>query len=408
MKKIFISYSSFEEKFVEKLKKAIESTFCCEIFAFKESLKSGDEWFGEIRKKLEEANLHIIILSPISVRKPWTYFEAGGTWIKKAKPIPMMLCLSENKISASNPLSKLWHGDFFKEKDVKDLFERMIKEKILLKNREDKKMKNKFAENIIDAIGDEYKILNAFRKIMKKGVSLHKRGIAPVPVILYEAFYEDYGELGKSCGNERDWLKEILDIEVDNKPNGTYHISTYSPAKLGEMIKHFEDLSRQGYIERVDTPLEEFLKETIKKEAASPAEVPDILFKKEKILRKINFKKRPLAGLKNYPIADENDIIVFLQTEEVIFEILKQAQITTGLSPEQVWNSTIRLAQEWWEEYKDYFDYFFTSEQSEVKVFNLGLDSSKGLTLGSFHSLLWNTHYKELGDFLRSWYKILV
>lgn len=403
MKKIFISHSSFEEKFVEKLENALENTFCCEVFAFKESLEFGDEWFEKIRKELEEANLHIILLSPVSVRKPWTYFEAGGTtWIKKTKPIPMMLCLSENKISASNPLSKLWHGNFFKEKDIKELF-KLIKKEIPLHDGGGKKMEDKFVENIIDAVGDEYKILDAFRKIMEKDVrkeqnifSLHKRGIAPVPVILYEAFGEDV-------------LKEKLNIEVKDDHNGNFKISTYdSPAKLGEMVKCFEDLSRQGYIERIDTPLEGFLKKTIRKakeKADFPAEVPVILFKEEKTLRKINLEKDPLAGLKQYPIADENDLVVFLQTKEIIRKILTVANANSGFSPARIWKSIIDFTMGWWEEYKDYFS---NSDQSKIKVLNIDFHNSGDLIMGSFHSLLWNTHYKELGDFLRGWYKISV
>ena len=80
----------------------------------------------------------------------------------------MMLCLSENEISTSNPLSKLWHGNFFKEKDIKKLFEQIIKQKIPLQNGEGKKMKDKFVEDIIGAIGDKYKILEGFKKLWKK------------------------------------------------------------------------------------------------------------------------------------------------------------------------------------------------------------------------------------------------
>ena len=203
--------------------------------------------------------------------------------------------------------------------------------------------------------------------------SLHKRGMAPVPVILYEAFGEDGLSI---CNPEK-----------------------YSPAELGKMVKCFEDLIGQGYIEKIDTPFERCLKKTInkaKEKADFPAEVHSILFKEEKTLRNIDFEKPPLAGLKNYPIVDENDLVVFLQTKEMLSEILKTANVNTGFSPEQTWKSTIDSTKEWWTEYEDY------------KVYHLGYDSSEGLIMGSFHTLLWNTHHKEWGDFMRSWYKLSV
>ncbi len=398
MKNIFITHSSFETSFVKGLKKTLEKTFSCKVFAFQESLRLGDEWIGTIRKNLEEADLHIIVLSPISVGKLWTYFEAGGTWLKEkeTQPILMRFCLSEDEIPPSNPLSNLWHGDFFKKKDVEGLFDR-IKERIPLKNEKGEGMKAGFVECVTSAMGDKYKIFNAFKKIMEKNIRkepnvfpLHKQGIAPVPAILYEAFGKNY-------------LEEKLNAEVDNKPNGNYHISTYSPAKLGEMVKCFKDLTRQGYVKRVETPLEKFLKKTIRKvekRANFPSEVPEILFKEEKVLNKIDTEKKPLKGLKQYPIADEDDLVTFLQTAEVIGKINTVVNKNTGFSPAKIWKSTIDSTKKWWDEYTDYFT---------TKAFNIGDPSGDldGRIMGSFHSLLWYTHYKELGDFLRSWYKIL-
>ncbi len=53
------------------------------------AIYAGDEWMAKIFEALETAKVLISMLSPVSVTRPWTNFEAGAAWMRKAKVIPV-------------------------------------------------------------------------------------------------------------------------------------------------------------------------------------------------------------------------------------------------------------------------------------------------------------------------------
>ena len=325
MKAIFVTYCSFEESFVKKLKKQLEDNFQCKVFAFKESLKYGDEWFGEIGNKLDQSKLHIIVLSPVSINKPWIYFEAGGTWIKKgAQPIPMRLCLSESAICEQSPLSKLWHGDFFKKGDIMKLYEE-IKKRIPLR-RGEKATKDIFVNGIIEALGDKYKILNAFAKFKEVDKALHKMAIAPVPAILRGAFGESWNE--------------GMGIRVSE---GTGRITSWSPPRVAEVKLVFDELEAHGLIRQVETPLQRLLAKIIKKAeqgSTSPLEVPD----------KVMSALFPHEQMKKPELKNRLQLDYVADTDEIIARLHRGAGYLEG-SP--MIDTVISVTNEWFSEYAD-------------------------------------------------------
>jgi|GEM_PF-6528865 len=398
-KKIFITYSSFDEEFVEGLRHAIEITFDnCEVFAFKESLKLEDDWFGRIRNEIANADIHIVVLSPVSVEKPWTYLEAGCTWGRKKTPLVMKLALSEDKIPPSNPLSKIWHGDFFKKEDISRLFNE-IADYIPLKNTARKEeMKEKFIKQITNALGDSYKILEGFKKLTgKKKGKLYAIEPAPVPAILKEAFGDRWQEeIGVQFKEGKVYFKDI--------------------DRIGKIIRAFDSLIRQGLVEKIQTSFEKFLNGVIEKvelKVDSPEKLVSCILRKNPVLSQIYKKeeeewKRSQSKISNFPlldleqnklIVDRSDLIFFLHTQQVIEEILKFISNKKHLAYCRNWYSVITDTKELWDKYECYL-FPLTSESSHGEL-------SSGI-MGIFHSLLASIDitYRNLREFLRSWYKL--
>ena len=220
---VFITCTKFEGKLAEGLKICIEKYFDCNVFFFKESLGT-NEWFKEIKEKLNNTKVHIVFATPISIERPWTYFEAGSTWIKEISPIVIRLFLPVKKLP--DPLNRFWAPDPSEEgtKNIAfKLFQTLSQEFTLKQNIED--IKQGFAKEIEEVFmisNSEYTILKAFKDIIERepGGLLHGMKIAPVIALLVEA--------------------DLWPIDLN--------ANTYDPKKLGNVIDYFNKLENSGII----------------------------------------------------------------------------------------------------------------------------------------------------------------
>ena len=128
--KLFISHAQSDEKFAQAIQHEIEKVFANGVSVFRASspgaIAIGYDWLNEIERKLETAQAVIVIITPISVERPWIWFELGATWLKgragDCKIYP--LCAREMTLnSLPAPLNRLQALSMGKTSDLKLLFQ---------------------------------------------------------------------------------------------------------------------------------------------------------------------------------------------------------------------------------------------------------------------------------------------
>jgi len=126
---IFISHASTDKSVANILKQEIEIVFGDEIEVFVSSLpgsiEPGSDWLKAIQKKLDSATIVVVLITPISINRPWIWFEIGASWLKmtetRRKIFP--LCAPEIEMgSLPEPLSRLQALSLGKIDDIKQFF----------------------------------------------------------------------------------------------------------------------------------------------------------------------------------------------------------------------------------------------------------------------------------------------
>ena len=130
---VFISHASTDGVFANAVKHEIEKVFADGVDVFSTSssgaIGAGSDWLVEIESRLERAQAVITIVTPVSIERPWLWFEVGATWIKgqqkKLKMYP--LCAPEvNPSQLPSPLDRLQALSMGKAADLKLLFQALI------------------------------------------------------------------------------------------------------------------------------------------------------------------------------------------------------------------------------------------------------------------------------------------
>ncbi|MBC6938061.1 MAG: toll/interleukin-1 receptor domain-containing protein [Chloroflexi bacterium] len=83
---IFISHATTDNPIVDILKTQIEQVFAHGIAVFASSvlgvIRPGRSWLDEIKNNLEVARAVIVVVTPVSLNRPWIWFEVGASWSK--------------------------------------------------------------------------------------------------------------------------------------------------------------------------------------------------------------------------------------------------------------------------------------------------------------------------------------
>lgn len=91
--KIFISYIHEEETVAKGVQKFLETLLPSQTDVFLSSdrwkIYAGEIWLDRIRRELGEAKVVILMLSSLSVERPWVNFEAGAAWLTEKAIIPV-------------------------------------------------------------------------------------------------------------------------------------------------------------------------------------------------------------------------------------------------------------------------------------------------------------------------------
>jgi hypothetical protein len=115
------------------VKQEIEKVFANGVNVFCTSspgaIPVGKDWLSDIEEKLAVAQAIVAIVTPVSIERPWLWFEVGATWAKgragECRIYP--LCAAEIELSSlPSPLDRLQALSMGKAADLKLLFEALI------------------------------------------------------------------------------------------------------------------------------------------------------------------------------------------------------------------------------------------------------------------------------------------
>ncbi|MEW6367209.1 MAG: toll/interleukin-1 receptor domain-containing protein [Acidobacteriota bacterium] len=130
---VFISHATSDGEFANAVKQEIEKVFANHVSVFCTSspgaIPIGEDWLAGIEQKLGVSRAMIAIITPVSIERPWLWFEVGATWAKgrtgECRIYP--LCAPEIDIpSLPAPLDRLQALSMGKAIDLKLLFEALI------------------------------------------------------------------------------------------------------------------------------------------------------------------------------------------------------------------------------------------------------------------------------------------
>lgn len=130
---LFISHASSDAEFSNAVKQEIEKVFANDVSVFCTSspgtIPVGVDWLSDIEEKLGVARAVIAIVTPVSIERPWLWFEIGATWSKgrsgDCRIYP--LCAPEIELTQlPSPLDRLQALSMGKAADLKLLFDALI------------------------------------------------------------------------------------------------------------------------------------------------------------------------------------------------------------------------------------------------------------------------------------------
>jgi hypothetical protein len=132
---LFISHATSDAEFANAVRQEIEKVFANGVNVFCTSspgaITVGKDWLSDIEEKLGMAQAVIAIITPVSVERPWLWFEIGATWSKGriGECTIYPLCAPEIELSnLPSPLDRLQALSMGRAVDLKLLFEALIKQ----------------------------------------------------------------------------------------------------------------------------------------------------------------------------------------------------------------------------------------------------------------------------------------
>jgi len=127
--KVFISHIHEDAPFGLKLKEFFERNYRDDFDVFissdKKQIPWGEEWANEIRNALDECKMMFVVCSPVSITRPWIFFETGSAWVKRIPMIP--ICINNTKKEELPMMLQIFQATEFSLDFAKDLTDQVSK-----------------------------------------------------------------------------------------------------------------------------------------------------------------------------------------------------------------------------------------------------------------------------------------
>lgn len=132
---VFISHASSDAVFADAVVSELNKVFANGIDVYCTSspgaIPAGQDWLSDIENKLKNAKAVIALVTPISIDRPWLWFEIGATWGKGREGECQIYPLCTKEVDISHlpaPLNRLQALSLGKAADLKILFEALIQQ----------------------------------------------------------------------------------------------------------------------------------------------------------------------------------------------------------------------------------------------------------------------------------------
>lgn len=130
---VFLSHAVTDEPIAKVIHDEIRRIFADGVNVFASSVpgvvKPGKDWLKEIRVNLDAATAVIVIVSPVSLNRPWVWFEVGASWsrMEDGDGVIIPVCVPEvDKGSLPEPLGRLQAMSLAKAVETKAVFQALI------------------------------------------------------------------------------------------------------------------------------------------------------------------------------------------------------------------------------------------------------------------------------------------
>jgi len=130
---VFISHATSDAQFANAVKQEIEKVFADGIDVFCTSspgaIPIGQDWLIDIERRLDSAQAVVAIVTPVSIKRPWLWFEIGATWSRgrSGKCTIYPLCVpGMDTLDIPSPLDRLQALLLGRAGDLKRFFKALI------------------------------------------------------------------------------------------------------------------------------------------------------------------------------------------------------------------------------------------------------------------------------------------
>ncbi|MFM9957547.1 MAG: toll/interleukin-1 receptor domain-containing protein [Phycisphaerales bacterium] len=132
---VFISHAASDAAFASAIENEIRRTFANGVDVFCTSspgaIRPGSDWLAEVEGRLKRCKAVIVVVTPVSIERPWLWFEIGATWangrIGNCRIYPV--CAKEIDLAQlPPPLGRLQALSLAKAGDLKMLFESLVQQ----------------------------------------------------------------------------------------------------------------------------------------------------------------------------------------------------------------------------------------------------------------------------------------
>jgi hypothetical protein len=111
---VFLSHAATDEPIAKIIHDEIVRIFANGVEIFTSSVpgvvEPGADWLNAVRTNLDRAHAVIVLITPVSINRPWIWFEVGASWSRMEQGAGRILpvCVPEvDKAELPEPLSRL-------------------------------------------------------------------------------------------------------------------------------------------------------------------------------------------------------------------------------------------------------------------------------------------------------------
>lgn len=101
MRYVFLSHAAVDSQLANYMGAVIRNSVGgVEVFIASRpgEIPTGDEWLAAIKDQLRQADTYLVLLTPLSIQRPWIWFETGAAWMSGRRLLPVTVGMSKHDV----------------------------------------------------------------------------------------------------------------------------------------------------------------------------------------------------------------------------------------------------------------------------------------------------------------------